>query len=342
MSKFVSVVLCGGEGKRLWPISNKKTPKQFIPLFKNKSLFELTILRLNKLSSNPLIIVTSDLYKNNVIKICKKLGVRFFLILEEEGRNTSAAIYFSAKLCKERNLGKNIFITPSDHFIENENKFNGILTKLKQYQIKFNWLTLGIVPKFPSIGYGYIQLEKGGGFIRRVLGFKEKPSKKIAEKYISSGNYFWNSGMYFSSSKNILESIQKYSKEIHSSCEITWENKKVEDNIYILKKKFMLKIPNISIDYSVIEKETSIGCIKTDIGWNDIGSWDVLSEILNKNFKINDARHVNVNSDNNFIMSDDIKVTTIGVKNFLIIKKDNNLLIVKKGYSELIKELNTE
>ena len=149
MDNIIPVIICGGEGNRLWPISGVNTPKQFIPMFNKKSLFEITLLRVSKISSLNPIVVSSMKNKNIIKKICKKLNIRCFLILEEIGRNTSAAIWFAAKFCNEKNLEGKLFITPCDHYISKEKKLTSLIYKASKLTSEFNWILFGIKPTSP-------------------------------------------------------------------------------------------------------------------------------------------------------------------------------------------------
>ena len=331
-----AVVLCGGVGSRLWPESRESLPKQFIPIFKEKSLLDLTIERILclKFDKKP-IFISSKKHGFLVQKSVNKYNLKADIILEPEGKNTCAAIYLAAK---HASLDDNLLIMPSDHFIPEIKKFSDyILNNFKNLPLNI-WVTLGIKPSKPSEAYGYIETSdiKNNNF-QKVTKFIEKPTKNIAVKLIKKNNYYWNAGIFITNATNAINSIKTFAPEIAEKCDKAYE--KLEKNnktneINFLDDLFSL-IPSESIDYAVMEKEQNIYLSKLNCIWSDFGSWDSISEIIK--YKSNNDNIIEIDSSKNFIRNKNRVIATLGVKDLIIVDSDNATLIVKKGYSEKVK-----
>ena len=339
MNSFIPIIICGGSGTRLWPLSNEKKPKQFIKLFNNKSLFEHTLERCIKINKNNLIIVASKENRKNIEKLLINYNAQVNIIYEEIGRNTAAAVFFGLKEAEKINPKSSVIIMPSDHYIADYKKFNKSILNFKTSLSTFNWLLLGIKPTSPSTGFGYIK-SIGKSDIRVVEKFIEKPEEKKAKTLIKDPNVFWNSGIFLGKTKSLLQSIKDYDLSIYSKSKIAWEKKrKLEEHIFILENKYLEQIDDVSIDIAVIEKEKKIAVAPLDIQWSDVGSWDALAQLEVKLDINNKNKNLfEVNSRGNFIISDK-QVSLIGVENMIIVSHKNNLLIINKGESEKIKEI---
>ena len=330
------IILCGGSGTRLWPESRESLPKQFIPIFKNKSLFELTIERILLLNDTlEPIIVCNKKHVFFVRDVIDKFKLKASLILEPEGKNTTAAIYLAAK-----NSSKNdhLIIMPSDHLIKNNINFCNDIKKIIDQSNFTSWITLGITPTYPSEAYGYIKTELNlENKLVNVLKFVEKPSKDKAVEFMNEGNYYWNSGIFLGKASLIIESINTYAKKIAEACDIVLNSKIVskKNNETTFPLDLFTKIPSKSIDFSVMEFEKKIQLFSLNSDWNDVGSWDAVSEI---DIQHTDKKNIiEIDSDNNYIRSDKKIIATIGVSDLIIIDYDNATLITKKTCSEKVK-----
>ena len=335
---FIPVVICGGSGSRLWPISRKSLPKQFVEIFNGKSLFELTLERSIHISTNVPIVVCSISHISIVRKIVKKMNIKIDLISEELGRNSAPAIFFAAKIAYERNKKSNILIMPSDHYIPDAKYFIKKIELNKSIFEQYNWTLFGIKPTYPATGYGYIKVSKEKNN-NLVEGFIEKPKKSKAKTLISKGNCFWNSGMFIGSSEKILASIKSYSGDVYKSCDEVWRQRKLVNKSYILNKKYLNLVPSISIDYSVLEKEKSLGCIILETKWSDIGSWDSLATLLEELAIKEDKNIFKTKTKNTFIYNKAGLIVTIGLEDLIVINYKDATLIIKKGESERLKEI---
>ncbi len=327
------VILCGGSGTRLWPISRTSTPKQFIPLFGGQSLFQLTINRNLNLASQFTIMVNE-----NQLELCQKqipasLQDKVSYIIEPCGRNTAPAITLAA-LSSE---GEDLLILPSDHLIKNTSEYEATVSKAQSLSQGNNLVTFSIKPQYPETGYGYIEANN-----ENVVSFKEKPDNETAKKYLAAGNYFWNSGMFLFNSDTYLSEIEEFDNEILTKSKTALANAKVENNIIYINKQDMEAIPSNSIDYAVMEKSQAVKTVPGDFGWSDLGSYDSLFDELPKdeNNNTQTQKYEAINSHNNLILSTEDKlISTINIDDLIIVDTQGALLIAKKGEGQLVKEL---
>ena len=325
-----SIILAGGSGTRLWPISRNLMPKQFVKLFDDQSLFQKTILRNCDISESQFIISNQDQYFLAQDQL-EELGLKEDFLLEPLGRNTAPAI---ALACMALNCEDIVMVSPSDHLINNEKAYNEVVATAKKYAKEGYLVTFGIKPNYPETGYGYIEADG-----HDVISFKEKPDVKTATAYIEQGNYYWNSGIFCFKVKTFLEELEKYSPEIFIASKIAFENSNNDDFIRI-KKEDMLNIPEDSIDYAVMEKSIKVKVVPSDIGWSDLGSFDALYEELPKDENQNTANEnvIAIDSKKNFILTEK-KVALIDIDDLIIVDTADALLISKKSSSQKVKEV---
>ena len=331
------IILCGGSGIRLWPESRKKHPKQFIPLFEGQTLLDLTIERLIqfKNTKKPIIVASNDHYFY-INQALERYKIQATVILEPEGKNTTAAIYLAAKAS---NKDDNLLIMPSDHAIPNKNKFIQLINEIESLNKFNNWITLGIKPQQPSEAYGYIQVVSSNEIFKNVKNFHEKPNKVTAEKLINTGDCYWNSGIFLGNSNMIINSIRKNAPSIANVCDKVFDFKIVskEGNKITFDKTIFEKIPSKSIDYAVMEYEKNIKLFPFNYEWSDLGSWDAIAEI--KNINKNKNKVIQIDSKNNFIRAKSRVIATIGVQDLIIVDSDNAILISKRNHSEKVKQV---
>ncbi|WP_024790802.1 MULTISPECIES: mannose-1-phosphate guanylyltransferase/mannose-6-phosphate isomerase [unclassified Lebetimonas] len=324
-----NIILCGGSGTRLWPLSRKLMPKQFIKLFDNKSLFQLTAKRNSKLCNSQLIVSNENQYflALDQLEEINKLNNTSFL-LEPIGRNTAPAIALAAFQSNEDEI---LFVTPSDHLIKNEKKYEEAINRAKELAQQGYLVTFGIKPSEAHTGYGYIEADK-----EDVKKFHEKPDLKTAEEYVKKGNFYWNSGMFMFKAGVFLEELKKYAPEIYEKSLEAYKNAKKDKNILRIRLEDMENIPGESIDYAVMENSDKIKVVESDFEWNDVGSFDSLVKEIDSNVK-----PVEIESKNNFYYSDNPKktVATIGLEDFIVIDTNDALLITKKGKTQKVKDV---
>lgn len=320
-----TIILAGGSGKRLWPLSTKNKPKQFVKFeeLNNKSLFQLTILRaLNVSKHDEIIIVTNEAFNNQILEDLREINVLIpseNIINEPCQKNTLPAIAWAMKSVKEQAL-----VLPSDQFIENDSIFFDKLNKAVEVS-KEKLVTFGITAKHPETGFGYIQHKNG-----IVINFKEKPNEDKAKEYIEKG-YLWNSGMFLFDKKVFFEELKKHNPEAYLT--ITQNDS--------LEKAFN-EIQKISVDYGLLERSNNIATSRLDINWIDLGSFDALHDFFKKdenNNHLTKDTHT-LESENNLLIDKENKqVIMIGIQDVIVINNDKGLLICKKNNSQKVKDV---
>ena len=331
---MTNIILCGGSGTRLWPISRKLMPKQFVKLFDDQSLFQLTVTRNSEICQKQFIVSNQDQYFLAVDQL-EELSVEdASYLLEPVGRNTAPAI---ALACLELDPEEIVLVTPSDHLIKDEEAYKQAVNKAKEYAQDNYLVTFGIQPNYPETGYGYIEANA-----ENVKSFKEKPDLTTAQKYIDEGNYYWNSGMFCFKAGLFLEELEKYAPEIYHTSKVAYDNKQIiVQNQSRITLEDMNAIPEDSIDYAVMEQSDRVKVVPSDIGWSDLGSFDALYDELPKDKEGNTINkdHININSKNNLIFTYGKKIATIDIEDLMIVDTVDALLISKKGSSQEVKKV---
>ena len=337
---MTNIILCGGSGTRLWPISRTLMPKQFVKLFDNKSLFQLTVERNSKVCDSQFIVSNAEQYFLALDQLEELNKTKNKYLLEPVGRNTAPAI---ALACMALDKDEIVLVTPSDHLIKNEDEYAKVLEKAQELALQNNLVTFGIKPTFAEIGFGYIEAASLESF--EVRAFHEKPDFIRATQYVEAGNYYWNSGMFCFKAGVFLEELKKYSPEIYKlslkALNSVSDHKMIYGELIRIKYEDMINIPEDSIDYAVMEKSDIVKVILADITWSDVGSFDALYEELpkdNNGNTLND-NHIAINSKNNLIYGKDKKIATVDVEDMIIIDTGDALLITKKGSSQKVKEV---
>ena len=330
-----AIVLAGGSGTRLWPLSRKQHPKQFLKLNGDESLIRQTVNRLSaSVSVNDIIIITNNDYDFHTKSELREIEN---IILEPKSLNTAPAIALGVIYCLDKlkcPKDEVVFVSTSDHVLKPEEEFTKYLKLAKNIAKKGHIVTFGIKPERPETGYGYIKtgkkLDKKGTFVA-VEQFIEKPDFKTAQKYVKSGKYLWNSGMFAFTLGTIIEEFRKYSPDLYRELE------KGHDSFI----KNFSKLKEISIDYAIAEQSNKVVSLPLDIYWSDIGSWDALHEVLEKdcdnNVKKGDV--ISIDTTDTLILGNKRCVTTIGMNNCIIVETDDAILIAKRGEAQKVKEI---
>lgn len=334
---MINVILCGGSGTRLWPISRDSLPKQFHAVYGKHTLFQQTVLRNIKHSSKVIIILNQDLYFVAIDQLEEINVSDYVIMIEEEGRDTAAAIALAALYVKENYPEEVMLITPSDHIIKNETNYFQAISNAKHFAEQDNIVVFGITPTSPEIGYGYIEKEEDNG----VKRFVEKPNLEKAKQYLQNGSFFWNSGMFIFKSDIYLNELNLNAQDIYINSADVYEKSK--KNLRFKQADLKL-IPKLSIDYAVIEKCTRLKMVYGDFDWSDLGSFDSLYTINDKdeNGNIINTEGVILDSKNNYFQSNGRTLCAIGVEDLIVIDSDDALLITKIGSSQRVKEVVSE
>lgn len=330
-----SVILCGGSGTRLWPLSRKSFPKQFLSLYSDKSLLQETFLRMSKImpAENIYFIGTQKDYFNILDQIEEIYPqIRKEQVLIEPGtKNTAPAIAFAMRcLIEKENMSSDepVMFLPADAYIGKPDEFIQIAESALE-KVGNNIGTIGITPTSPETGYGYIHKGEKSDSFYKVDQFKEKPDRQTAEKYIATGEYVWNSGMYMFNEKTFSQEIEKHAPEIFA--EYTKGFQSLSDNFN--------NLPSISIDYALSEKSDKVIVFEGDFDWSDIGSFDALSDIIQKR-DLHQKKHVLLDSQNVFMHSaSDKLIAASGVEDLIIVENEDCILVQKKGHSEDVKNV---
>lgn len=354
---LIPVILSGGNGSRLWPISRETYPKPFIRINDEPhSLIQKTYQRaLNIPNIEKIITVTNFEYYYQTKKELNDLGYdseapTFNFILEPFSRNTAAAITFSALFIKEAiSPEASLLVLPADHSILNQDKFNACVEKAKKLTEKKLLTLFGIIPYKPETAYGYIQYYKTEktNSAYKVMKFYEKPNYKDAQSFIEQGNYLWNSGILCFSVKIFLESVKKYIPEFYLKSLACWnqsfKKNSVFQNKFQLDKQSFMALENISIDYALLEKAHNIAVIPSDFGWSDVGSWDALNTFIksgeNNNRILGDVFLKETYNTTIYSQNSNRVIGLLGIKNLTIVDTPDALLICQNNQTQNVKQL---
>jgi mannose-1-phosphate guanylyltransferase len=321
-NSVIHVVLTGGVGSRLWPLSRKSQPKQYLEIFEGKSLFEMTVERNGHLADKVMVVGNIDNHHLSG-KVMNKTQTSYTNIVEATPRNTAAAIAFAAFASKPDDI---LIVTPSDHIIDKiedyNNAINEAIFKAKEGFI----VTFGIIPTKPETGYGYIE-SKGD----KVLSFREKPNETTAKEFIARGNFLWNSGMFCFKANVLLEELKQFQPDIYEKSKIAWE----ASNEGFLDLELSLQIPSISIDYAVMERSKKIKVVPASFSWSDLGSFESVYEYLV-------SKGHPVDSSGNMVIGCDSHTTFLGLKNTIFVHTNTANLILQKENSQDVKDIYNE
>ncbi len=360
-TKIVPVILCGGSGSRLWPLSREGFPKQFLALSGAQSLFQQAFLRLQSLASNGIeikknLIVTNEEQRFLAleqlleirIQIPTKTPIRF--LLEPQGKNTAPALTLAALDALENNQDPILVITPADQTIQDQDGFTKALHKAIDIAKDDAIVILGIEPTKPETGYGYIQVDKQvnrGAY--SVIRFTEKPNLETAKQYLDQGGFYWNSGMFVIKASVWLKALHLFRDDIAKATNKAWESHQVDElgQVEFVRpnKEFFSKIPAESIDYAVIEKcpqsIMSIRMVPLNAGWNDLGAWDAVWQVAQQNSNGNAIQGdvFATNSKNTLVIATHRLVSTVGVENLIVIETADAVLVADKDCAQEVKAI---
>ena len=332
---MINLILCGGSGTRLWPISRSLMPKQFARLFDGASLFQRTVKTNSRICCAQYIVSNAEQYflaKDQLEEVGAN-DVRF--LLEPVGRNTAPAI---ALACLGLNPDDVVLVSPSDHVIRKADAYEECLHKAEEFAKKGFMVTFGITPTGPETGYGYI--EANGEDVKR---FVEKPDLETAKKYVASGRFFWNSGIFCFKVSTFLDELSTYSPDILTAAKIAFANAKKEnkDALVRVDHEDMMNIPSNSIDYAVMEKSAKVKVVPSDIGWSDLGAFDSLYGEFDHDENGNNinAKHLGIGSKNSLVLGGQRQICTIDLDNMLIVDTPDALLVAPLASSQKVKKV---
>lgn len=344
LNMFVPVIMAGGSGSRLWPLSRSAFPKQFLALDSHHSLtmLQATLERLTGLSTAETIIITNEDHRFIVAEQLRRLETTSRIILEPMGRNTAPAIALAAFLAIEQNDDPILLVLAADHFIKNTSAFQEAIIKAEKQSEKGMLVTFGIVPESPEIGYGYIQRgELVGDSAYTVQAFFEKPEKTVAEQYLSSGEFYWNSGCFMFKASVFLGELKKHSPDIYRCCEKAMKALTHDQDFIRVGIEDFLKCDSDSIDYAVMEKTQHAVVIPMDAGWSDVGSWSALWEVSEKDHDGNVSHGDAILEDTKdcFIYAPNKLVAGVGLKDIVVIETKDAVLVADKNKVQEVKKI---
>jgi mannose-1-phosphate guanylyltransferase/mannose-6-phosphate isomerase len=342
MSELKIVLLSGGSGTRLWPLSREAHPKQFLPLLGEHSLLQATWLRVRDLPGvgAPLVVANEE-HRFMVAEQLHSLGARpEALILEPVGRNTAPAIAAAALRAMQGGTDPILLVLPSDHVIRDEAGFRAAVLRALPAAEGGSLVTFGIVPSAPETGYGYIQAASGQG-VRAVERFVEKPDLATATEYLASGDYFWNSGMFLFRASRYLDELELFAPGMLAHCRTALAGAKSDNDFLRLDRAAFEACPSDSIDYAVMEKTAHAVVLPIDVGWNDVGSWSALKEISEQDGDGNAQRGdvLAIDTRNTLAWSERRLVALIGLDDMIVVDTDDALLVAHRDRVQDVKQV---
>jgi len=341
---FFAVIMAGGVGKRFWPQSRRVTPKQLLPIAGNESMLRMTIDRLKNITDPGQILIITNSDQEEAIRLeCPELPEDNILI-EPEGKNTAPAIGLAAIIIQHRDPDAIMGVFPADHYIKDVKSFADYMQQgIKIANEMKGLVTFGVVPTRPATGYGYIQFHGRTNPVEpiyAVKAFAEKPDMKTAQLFLESGDFLWNSGMFVWRVDSILQSFQEFLPEIWDSLDnIKGAIGKTVWNSVLTVEWATLR--SISIDYGIMEKAQNVYVVRVDFSWNDVGSWDAVYDMREKdgNRNVSKGQIIFHGSENNLVFAEGKTVALVGIDDLVVIDTKDALLIIPRGQTERVKDL---
>lgn len=335
-------ILSGGIGSRLWPLSRKDRPKQFLPLFGGESLFQKTCKRVSGEDfANPIIIgghMHRFLMGEQLAEIGREAET---ILLEPTGRNTAAPALMAALIAKEQDPEALLLLLPSDHLIGREDLFLEGVRQARQAATDGKIVTFGITPSEPNTGYGYIKVEPGNEAVRPVAAFVEKPDLETAQAFLRDGSYVWNAGIFLYAAKTMIEAFKTHQPALYEAVAAVMETRRADLDFTRLDEDLFAALENISIDYAIMEKADNVACAPIAPEWDDLGSWSAIWTVLDKtgdgNSGLGDARFLD--SRNCLAYADQGLVAVIGLDDVMVIATTDSVLVAHKDKAQDVKKI---
>src|SRR5687768_16399419 len=332
------VLLSGGSGTRLWPLSREAYPKQFLPLVGDDTMLQATWLRVAELADAAPIVVANEEHRFLAAEQLRQVGVSApAILLEPIGRNTAPAIAAAALQAQADGGDPLLLVLPSDHVVADARSFRAAVTIASDAAESGALVTFGIVPETAETGFGYIQAEPGEG-VRKVRRFVEKPDAATAQSYLDAGGYYWNSGMFLFRASRYLQELERFHPGILAACRAAFAQAKRDGDFVRLDREAFTACPSDSIDYAVMEKTDAAMVLPVDIGWSDVGSWSALWDVSERDASGN-AHHgdvIAVDSRNSYAYARRL-VALVGVDDLVVVETDDAVLVARKDRVQDVK-----
>ena len=334
-----AVILAGGSGSRLWPMSRQQLPKQFLKLDGESSLLAATIARLAPvIAADDVWVITNEAHADGAA--FTELSA-LQTILEPCGRNTAPAIALAAALLQQEGEDPLMLVLPADHMIQDIPAFHEALQRACTAAEVGRLVTFGIVPEHPDTGFGYIQAAANEGDVRDVQRFTEKPDLATARTFVADGSYFWNSGMFVWRASVILAEIERWCPEIHAHLEQMRQAWQSGENWQEVVRHQFHAMPSISIDYAVLEHSEHVAVVPVSMGWSDVGSWDAVFDMADKDQGQNAVYGdvLAIDCRNNLMRSESRLIAAVGVENMIVVETADAILLCPRGQSQRVREI---
>ncbi len=342
MLPILPVILSGGSGTRLWPLSREAYPKQFLPLVAEgeDTMLQATWKRAAPVAGRAPIVVANVEHRFMAAEQLRESGATpEALVLEPCGRNTAPAIAVAALIATRESQDALLLVLPSDHVIRDDRAFHAAVRMAAAHADAGKLVTFGIVPTGPETGYGYIKAKKGGG-VMDVERFVEKPDLDNAQRYVASGDYYWNSGMFLFKASTYLSELRTFNPQIVSACEAALADAARDADFIRLAPEAFAASPSDSIDYAVMEKTTRAAVVPLDAGWSDLGSWTALWEVSDKDDRGN-AHHgdvIQINCTDTYAYGNRL-IAMVGLKDTIVVETDDAIMVGHRNSMQDIKEI---
>ena len=338
--KLQAVLLSGGSGTRLWPLSREAYPKQFLPLVGEDTMLQATWRRVAQVAGAAPIVVAGEDHRFLVAEQLRQVGVAAAsILLEPVGRNTAPAIAAAALQAMADGDDPLLLVLPSDHVVRDAEAFRAAVQEASAAADAGALVTFGIVPTAPETGFGYIQAQAGEG-VRKVLRFVEKPDAATAQSYLDAGGYYWNSGMFLFRASRYLEELARFRADILDGARAAFDAARRDGDFVRLAADAFAATPAESIDYAVMERTDAAMVLPVDIGWNDVGSWSALWDVAERDAAGN-AHHgdvIAVDSRNSYAWSRRL-VALVGVDDIVVVETDDAVLVARKDKVQQVKDV---
>ena len=335
-----TVIMAGGSGSRLWPLSRSLYPKQFLPLTSSKTMLQETYDRVADISDAPMVICNEE-HRFIVAEQMRSLSVKANILLEPVGRNTAPAIALAALQATQNGEDSLLLVLAADHVIGDAAEFKSQIAKATPLAEAGSLVAFGIVATGPETGYGYIRRgeTQGDGFT--VAQFVEKPNLEAAQGYVDSGEYYWNSGMFLFKASRYVEELQKYRPDILAACQAALANTTPDMDFVRIDEAAFKACPDESIDYAVMEKTDSAVVIPLNSGWNDVGAWSSLWEVTAKDTNGNATRGdvIMHNTSDSYVHATSKLISTVGVKDIVVVETKDAVLVAAKDQVQDVKKI---